>query len=111
MRSMETGVPVATNMNEDRIRELEYLGFVWALRGTAQEETFAPVESASTVDLSDGVAGVVALATDHHSVVKDYDLHQNNHHSDHDTNSINQGISSEHNAPNTKVENEYLVTI
>ena len=33
MKAKETGASLNTPMNEDRIRQLEDLGFVWALRG------------------------------------------------------------------------------
>ena len=38
MRARETGQSISTNMNDDRIRELEDLGFVWALRGSMPED-------------------------------------------------------------------------
>ena len=49
-------------MNEDRIRELEDMGFVWALRGNIPDETVAAAEAAATaVEIADQMAGVAAV--------------------------------------------------
>lgn len=70
MKSKETGVPVATSMNEDRIRELEEMGFVWALRGANPDETVAAAEAAAAaVEIADQVATVGASAVGHDSNV------------------------------------------
>jgi hypothetical protein len=58
MKAKETGenvTDVATTINEDRIRILEELGFVWALRGNRDESTLnqhhpAPMHQPSVFD-------------------------------------------------------------
>lgn len=52
MRARETGQSISTNMNDDRIRELEDLGFVWALRGSMPEDA----AFAAAVEIADQVA-------------------------------------------------------
>lgn len=48
-------------MNKDRIRDLEELGFVWALRTTLPDETVAAAEAAAAaVEIADQMAGVAA---------------------------------------------------
>eukprot|EP00429_Kryptoperidinium_foliaceum_P036643 CAMPEP_0176178096 /NCGR_PEP_ID=MMETSP0120_2-20121206/91256_1 /TAXON_ID=160619 /ORGANISM="Kryptoperidinium foliaceum, Strain CCMP 1326" /LENGTH=1067 /DNA_ID=CAMNT_0017516245 /DNA_START=166 /DNA_END=3371 /DNA_ORIENTATION=+ len=58
MRAKEAGAPVSTNMNEDRIRELEELGFVWNLRGppSVVDEVAAAEAAATAVEIADQVA-------------------------------------------------------
>ena len=51
MRARETGQSIATNMSDDRIRELEDLGFVWASRGSIPEDAIA-----AAVEIADQVA-------------------------------------------------------
>jgi len=83
MRSKETGVPVTTSMNEDRIRELEELGFVWALRGSIPDEAVAAAEAAATaVEIADQVAVGVAAAVAGHSP-NAYHAHHMGHHAGH----------------------------
>lgn len=58
MRARETGQMISTNMNEDRIRELEDLGFVWALRGNIPEDAIAAAEAAAAaMVIADQIAG------------------------------------------------------
>ncbi len=69
LRSKETGLPISTSMNEDRIRELEELGFVWALRGSTIEDTDAAVDStASLVDVTgsgcQALMGAIVVGSD-----------------------------------------------
>lgn len=69
MRCKETGLPISTSMNEDRIRELEELGFVWGLRGSAIEETDVAVESAASLvdgtgSGSQALMGAIAVGSD-----------------------------------------------
>ncbi len=56
-------------MNEDRIRELEELGFVWALRGPHPDESIAVIERAdpSALDGTDDVIMNVKGLGDIHS--------------------------------------------
>lgn len=83
MRSKETGVPVTTSMNEDRIRELEELGFVWALRGSIPDEAVAAAEAAATaVEIADQVAVGVAAAVAGHGP-NAYHAHHMGHHAGH----------------------------
>ena len=77
MRSKETGVPVSTNMNEDRLRELEELGFVWALRGTVPDDVAAADAAATAVELADQVAVRAAAAA---SVGHDPTGYHSHHH-------------------------------
>jgi hypothetical protein len=78
MRSKETGVAVSTttSMNEDRMRELHDLGFVWALRGTTtsagaggatQDEAVAAAEAAAAaVEAADQVGASLQEEPEHH---------------------------------------------
>lgn len=63
MRAKESGLVVATSMNESRVRELEELGFVWALRGggVQDEVPIGPAPPARVpghveVDMGAGIA-------------------------------------------------------
>jgi hypothetical protein len=75
MRARETGQSVSTNMNDDRIRELEDLGFVWALRGSMPEDAIAAAEAAAAaVEIADQVAVVATGVAVHHQP------HRHHHH-------------------------------
>jgi hypothetical protein len=73
MRAKETGTTVtgSTAMNEERIRELEELGFVWALRGgegrkdeAPLEEAAAAAEAAAAVEAADEVGAIDHYVTE-----------------------------------------------
>lgn len=55
MQAKETGVAVSTSMNEERIATLEELGFVWALRGSVQDDNIVAA-TANPVELADSAA-------------------------------------------------------
>ena len=54
--------PTTASMNEDRIRELEELGFVWALRNNSKEETTVTANPTEADYIA--AAGCAALAVD-----------------------------------------------
>jgi hypothetical protein len=64
MKSKETGMPPSgsTAMNEDRIRELGELGFVWALRNTKEETASLAAAAAATPMEDDTVAEAAGAA-------------------------------------------------
>eukprot|EP00339_Tiarina_fusa_P008798 CAMPEP_0117025770 /NCGR_PEP_ID=MMETSP0472-20121206/19007_1 /TAXON_ID=693140 ORGANISM="Tiarina fusus, Strain LIS" /NCGR_SAMPLE_ID=MMETSP0472 /ASSEMBLY_ACC=CAM_ASM_000603 /LENGTH=877 /DNA_ID=CAMNT_0004732585 /DNA_START=316 /DNA_END=2949 /DNA_ORIENTATION=- len=71
MKSKETGTPPSgsTAMNDERIRELEELGFVWALRNTKEETAsmaavaaVAPVEDEAVAEAAGAAAAAVEAA-------------------------------------------------
>jgi hypothetical protein len=114
MRSKETGVPVSTSMNDDRIRELEDLGFVWALRGSLPDETAAAADAAATaVEIADQVAVRVAAAAAAGHEPTGYHAHHIEHHPyvDHRTNpSEATTVSTSDNNPSSS-HNEYIAAI
>jgi Helicase associated domain len=81
VRAAETGQVANTNMNDDRVRELEDLGFVWALRGSIAEDAGAAAEAAAAaVEIADQVAVAAAGGASHHQHHSHHQNNQNHHH-------------------------------
>lgn len=98
------------SINEDRIKQLEELSFVWALRGASQEEMFTGSQNSSVAEISDRVVAQMVLETGQDENT-DYNVDQNQQMVFHPANPIDSGANSEHSSANAKSCGEFVVTI